>query len=441
MQVVNMVLYTAITLGVLIFIHELGHFLAAKLTGMRVDRFSIGFPPRAFGKVIGDTDYCISWVPLGGYVKIAGMVDETMDVAFAGTPPQPWEFRARPMWARMLVISAGVIMNVILAFTIFWSLQYSRGRVTIETTEIGFVADSSTAKTAGLRAGDIIRSINGAAVTSWDQIQTAIHIDNMGHDITMDVERQGSRTTISIPRSTIASPAETGEDRFGIVPAHMAAVIEGVELGMPAEASGLTAGDTLTSVDGAAVSNSQQVVSTIRRSAGKTIALQWKRGKEILSAPTTVSKEGRIGIRIGSSYTGPSKILRYSIIESFSMAVGEVVQSVYLHYFTVKNIVVGRTSFRESMGGPIKIAQFATQSAEYGLASFLWFMANLSMSLAILNILPIPALDGGHLVMLLYEKIFRREIPHKVKIIIQQAGFAILLALMAFVIYNDISGF
>jgi regulator of sigma E protease len=426
---------------VLIFIHELGHFLAAKLTGMRVDRFSIGFPPRAFGKVIGDTDYCISWVPLGGYVKIAGMVDETMDVDFANAPAQPWEFRARPMWARMLVISAGVIMNVILAFSIFWALQYSRGRVTIETTEIGYVADSSTAQLAGLQAGDVIRAINGQEVTSWDQIQTSIHIDNMGSDISMDIDRSGRRQTISIPRSTIVSPAETGEDRFGIVPAFMVAVIEGVESGMPAEKAGLAAGDTLISLDGAGVFNSQQVVRHIKGRTGSPVVMRWKRGNETLSGTTTVSNEGRIGIRIGSSYNGPTRTVHYSIVESFSRAIGEVAQSVYLHYFTVKNIVVGRTSFRESMGGPIKIAQFASQSAEYGLSSFLWFMANLSMSLAILNILPIPALDGGHLVMLLYEKIFRREIPHKIKIIIQQAGFVILLALMAFVIYNDIAGF
>jgi regulator of sigma E protease len=171
------------------------------------------------------------------------------------------------------------------------------------------------------------------------------------------------------------------------------------------------------------------------------LTAEWKRGADILTGSTTISPEGRIGVPIHGSYVGPIKNVRYTIGEAFIRGIGEVVQSIYLHYFTVKNIIVGKTPFKESLGGPIKIAKFATQSAEYGFASFIWFMAQLSMSLAILNILPIPALDGGHLIMLIYEKIFRREIPHKVKIAIQQAGFVLLLVFMAFVIYNDITNY
>ena len=154
-----MIFYTGITLGVLVFVHEFGHFIAAKLSGMRVDRFSIGFPPRAFGKKVGDTDYCISWLPLGGYVKIAGMVDESMDTDFANTEPQPWEFRAKPMWKRMVVICAGVVMNLILAVIIFWNIHYVRGKDTMETTEIGYVADSSAAQRAGILPGDHVFSM------------------------------------------------------------------------------------------------------------------------------------------------------------------------------------------------------------------------------------------------------------------------------------------
>src|SRR5690242_395748 len=160
MQVLNMFLYTGIVLGVLVFIHELGHFLAAKLTGMRVDRFSIGFPPRAFGRKIGETDYCISWIPLGGYVKIAGMVDESMDTDFADRPPEPWEFRSKPMAARMFVICAGVIMNVLLAVVIFWTIHYVRGSVIQETTGVGYVVAGSAAEKGGLLAGDSIYAVN-----------------------------------------------------------------------------------------------------------------------------------------------------------------------------------------------------------------------------------------------------------------------------------------
>src|SRR4030042_6568318 len=137
MQFLETLFYFIVTLGVLVFVHERGHVLAAKLSGMRVDRFSLGFPPRAFGKKIGDTDYCVSWLPIGGYVKIAGMIDESFDTEYLSRPPEPWEFRAKPIWQRMFVISAGVIMNLLLAELIFWGINYTQGKIVRETTEIG----------------------------------------------------------------------------------------------------------------------------------------------------------------------------------------------------------------------------------------------------------------------------------------------------------------
>jgi regulator of sigma E protease len=438
MQVLNMILYTAITLGVLIFIHELGHFLAAKLTGMRVDRFSIGFPPRAFGKKFGETDYCISWVPLGGYVKIAGMVDESMDTEFLNKEPQPWEFRARPMWARMLVLSAGVSMNVLLAVIIFWSIHYMRGTYIQETTEVGYVAEGSAFQKAGLLAGDKILSINGKTVTHWDEIQSLIYIENLGNDIALEVDRQGKEVPLSIPAKSI-SPA-TADSQPGIIIAHTVTTIDAVEPNMPAEQLGLKPGDNIIAINNSPVSY-PQVVSTIKENAGKTISLSWKRNDEKMSGTTTVTKEGRIGIRLGAKYVGPSRHIDYTLSAAFVEGVKEMGESVRLFSLTVSKIFSGKASVKESFGGPIAIAQMATQSAEIGLLTFLWFMAQISMSLAILNILPIPALDGGHLILLIYEKLFRREIPHKVKIAIQQAGFILLLAFMAFVIYNDISRF
>src|SRR5574341_1271131 len=159
MAVLNSIFYFVVTIGILVFIHELGHFLAAKFFGMRVDRFSIGFPPRAFGKKIGETDYCVSWIPIGGYVKIAGMVDESFDTQFIEQEPQPWEFRAKPIWQRMIVISAGVVMNILLAVFVFWGIIYNQGKVTRPTTEVGYVAPESPAAKAGIRVGDkILRS-------------------------------------------------------------------------------------------------------------------------------------------------------------------------------------------------------------------------------------------------------------------------------------------
>lgn len=432
-----MIFYTAITLGVLIFIHELGHFLAAKLTGMRVDRFSIGFPPRAFGKKIGDTDYCISWVPLGGYVKIAGMIDESFDTEFMSSAPQFWEFRAKPMWARMLVISAGVVMNILLAVVIFWFITYTNGKVIKETTEIGAVINDTPAEKAGFQSGDRILTINGKPVTHWEEIENSIYTENLGNSIVFDVERGNHRISLISPPQEIK---DLPEKPFGIIEAYTVPTIKAVESGMPAEKVGLQAGDVITAIDKKPMGY-PQVVSLIKQHAGIPIVVQWKRGDALLAGTTTVTKEGRIGISIEGIYTGPIKRVQYSLLGALPQGVKKSWESVYLFYLTVNKIIAGKASIKDSFGGPIAIAQLATQSAGYGLASYLGFMALLSMSLAILNILPIPALDGGHLLMLILEKVFRREIPYKVKLVIQQAGFILLLAFMAFVIYNDISRF
>ncbi|TLY30205.1 MAG: RIP metalloprotease RseP [Ignavibacteria bacterium] len=437
MQLLNMLMYTAITLGVLIFIHELGHFLAAKLTGMRVDRFSIGFPPRAFGIKIGETDYCISWIPVGGYVKIAGMIDESFDTDFLRHPPQLWEFRARPLGARMLVICAGVIMNVFLAISIFWAISFVNGKVTKETTEIGYVAEGSPAAQSGILPGDKILSINGKPVMNWEEVENLLYIENLGNDIRFDIERNGHRQSLVAPRR---SPSEASEKPFGIVEAHLGAEVKAVEPALPAQKLGLRPGDILISLDSLPVGY-PQVSSMIRERAGRTVTVRWKRGGEVLSGTTTIPTEGRIGIVIEPVYEGPTKRIHFSFFGALPEGIAKTGQSVYLFYLTISKIIAGKASIRDSFGGPIAIAQLATRSAEYGVVQFLEFMAVLSMSLAILNILPIPALDGGHLAMMLYEKAFKREIPHRVKLVIQQAGFILLLLFMAFVIYNDLSRF
>ncbi|HLF15720.1 MAG TPA: RIP metalloprotease RseP [Bacteroidota bacterium] len=438
MGALYMIFYTGVTLGLLIFVHELGHFIAAKLTGMRVDRFSIGFPPRAFGRKIGDTDYCISWLPLGGYVKIAGMVDESMDTEFVNSAPQPWEFRARPMWARILVISAGVIMNVMLAVTIFSTIHYLRGEDSMNTTEVGYVQEGSASRGAGLRGGDRFVSVNGAPVSTWEDVQQEVYIENMGRDLSLVVDRKGTPTTIEIRR-----PPSTGfsMETLGFYVGHSVSFIQTVQQGMPAESLGLRQGDTLLAIASIRIESRQQIIEILRANPGKPVEVRWKRGDATLSGTVVVNDSGKIGVGLVSVYRGPLRHTDYSGVEAIGEGAREAGETVRLFALTIRKIVVGEASVQQSFGGPIAIAQLATQSAEYGLLAFLWFMAQLSMSLAILNILPIPALDGGHLVLLVIEKAIRREIPHRVKIAVQQVGFILLLAFMAFVIYNDISRF
>ncbi len=432
------IFYFILTLGVLVLVHELGHFLAAKLFKMRVDRFSIGFPPRAFGKQIGETDYCISWIPIGGYVKIAGMIDESFDTEFLGKPPEPWEFRSKPIWQRMIVISAGVIMNILLAVLIFWAINYIQGSAVRETTTIGYVIEQSAAAKAGFQAGDRILEMNGKPVQNWDQLLSDLYIETMGSDVTVSVQHGAEQRTLFVPRSTIPEPNEAP---FGIVPDQTQIVVSTVEPGKPAEQVGLKPLDILVSMNGTPIRYTEKVREIVQGNAGKQLTIEWKRGTELMSGTTTPTADGKIGISFGAQYTGPVTRIKYTLLEALPRGLKDIVSVSGLFVQQIWQIITGKTAFSQSVGGPIKIAQMATQSAEMGVLTYLGFMALLSISLAVLNIIPFPALDGGHLFFLLYEGIFRREIPVKVKMGLQRAGFVLLLAFMAFVVYNDILHF
>jgi regulator of sigma E protease len=438
MQFLKTVLDFVVTLGVLVFVHELGHFLAAKLCGMRVDRFSIGFPPRAFGKKLGETDYCVSWLPIGGYVKIAGMVDESMDVEFLNKPPEPWEFRSKPIWQRMIVLSAGVIMNLLLALVIFWGVHYATGKTLRQTTEVGYVAGESAAARGGLREGDRILSVNDRPVAAWEQMLDAVNAGFSRGSLTLGVRRGGRDTLLLFSREILNDPSGAG---FGVVPRGTEIVVGSPEPGKPAEHLGLKAQDVLVSINGIPIRDLQKVLQLVRQNAGKEITIDWRRGSETMSGKTVPTQDGHIGIPIGESYTGPREHVDYTLLEALPAGAR------YMVYVTVSfadqmwQLVTGKVSFAQSVGGPIKIAQLASQSSDLGLLTYLSFMALLSINLAIINILPFPALDGGHLSFLVYEAVFRREVPLGVKLGLQKVGIVVLLAFMAFVVINDIIHF
>jgi regulator of sigma E protease len=454
MQFIDTVFYFVLTLGVLVFVHEFGHFIAAKLSGMRAEVFALGMGNRLFGynrvtgfsfwklpentDLQGNTDYRVAAFPIGGYVKISGMIDESFDTEFIGTSPEPWEFRAKPIWQRMIVISAGVIMNILLAVAIFWGINYAQGKIIRETTEIGFVADGSPAAMGGLRTGDRILRINGEHIEHWDHIYTTIYLETGGDDITMDVIREGHEVTLRIPRAMIPEPTETS---FGIIPANTEVMISAVEPGKPADQLGLKPLDILVSLNGTPIRYNQKVVDLVKASAGKPLVVEWKRGTELFRGTTIPSDDGRIGVSLEARYTGPMTRIHYSVLEAFPEGVRDIIKVTGLSVQQIWQMVSGKVEFSKNVGGPIKIAQMATQTAELGVVSYLGFMALLSISLAVLNILPFPALDGGHLVFLIYEGIFRREIPVKIKMGLQKAGIVLLLTFMAFVVYNDIVNF
>jgi regulator of sigma E protease len=453
MEILSSIFYFVIIFGVLVLVHEFGHFITAKLCKMRAEVFAIGMGNRLFGwnkktnfsfgslpndLDLGDyTDYRVAMFPIGGYVKIAGMIDESMDTEFLAHEPQPWEFRAKPKWQRAIVMSAGVIMNVILAICIFWGIIYFNGKMVRPITEIGYVAENSAAAHAGLHVGDKIVAINNHAMKQWDDIESLIYTESATQDMVFQVQRNDSIKLLTVRSATIP---DLTQERFGILPAGLLSVVQSVEKGKPAEHIGLLPNDTILAVNGIAVS-SGSLPEAVKANAGKEILLSWKRGNRQMETKVTPTKEGRIGISLSVAYYGPILHENYTIIEALPAGIHEVVFASKLFLTNIYQIIVGKASFTNSIGGPVKIAQMANQSAESGIAPFLGFLALLSITLALINILPFPALDGGHLAFLAYEAVFKREVPNKVRIVVQQIGFFILLAFMVFVLYNDVIHF
>ncbi len=445
------IFYFVITIGILVFIHEFGHFIAAKISGMQTDVFAIGFGKRLFGwnkvngftfgalpkdfDLKGFTDYRVSLLPLGGYVKIAGMIDESFDTEFASEEPQPYEFRAKPTYKKLFVLTAGVLMNLLLTVVIFWGNNYFRGDQVILTNTIGVITPQTTAYELGFRTGDKIIKINGESVNNWNEITEMLYRKNPGQNASIEILRNDNKKEILVPRNFLEG---NSKKRLFLPYNHTMPFIAGVIKNSPAEESGLKEGDKILSINNTKVNTSSDVVKIISSNKEKDIPVVFLRGNDTLKITINPGIEGKIGIRIADVYVGPTKFITYGFFESLVKSFQDILRYTELTFLMLKNVITGKVAFGQVFGGPIKIAQFAAKSADSGLFSFLFFLAMLSLSLAIINILPFPGLDGGHFVIVSIEGILRRELPIKVKIAIQNTGVIILLLLMAFIIYSDL---
>lgn len=446
------VLYFIITIGILVFVHELGHFLAARICKMRTDAFAIGFGQRLFGwnqingftfgnlnkdlDLQGHTDYKLCLLPLGGYVKIAGMVDESFDTKFASKEPEPYEFRAKPTYQKLFVITAGVMMNLTLAILIFWGVNYYQPKTIWQTTKIGHVADSTLAYEAGFRSYDKILTINDTPISDWESLLNNLLINNMGSDLNVKVIRDSKEYTFLASKDILAKAAQ--ETSFFSI-GDLNPTINSVLPESPAEKAGLDSGDVVIAISGTNIYTTAQAISIISSNINTDLNFSLLRGSDTVNTIVNPGKEGKVGIYISDVYSGDVDFENYGLGESLVKSVSNIGGYTALTFKMLGNVIQGDIAFESSFGGPVKIAKFASQSADAGFIPFLMFLALLSLSLAILNILPFPVLDGGHMVIILIEGIIRREIPIKIKLAIQNFGFVILLMLMAYVIYTDIT--
>lgn len=447
----NYIIYFLITIAILVFVHEFGHFIAAKISKMRVDVFAIGFGKRLFGwnklngfsfgdlpedfDGQGNTDYRVCLLPFGGYVKIAGMVDESFDVKFADKAPEPYEFRSRPTHQKLFVITAGVVMNLLLAYFVFAGINYFQEKQLAKTTTIGYVAPGSPAYKAGFENNDKILSVDGKPVTYWEDAESKIYIDNIVRDLNIKVARDGKEVNLNVPRKTFSQDLSKGRP---LLPAGFKVSIDSIIKGLPAEKAGIKKGDVLLSLNNEPIASHSQTTFIISENKVKTIPLKVLRNKDTLGLSVTPSNDGKIGVMLNEQFTGPVEYRAMGLGEAMWTGVTDIGRITSMTFTMLSNVIRGKVEFSSAFAGPVKIAKFAAKSADTGIVSYIFFLGLLSLSLAILNILPFPVLDGGHFVIILIEGIMRREIPVKVKLAIQNVGFVILLIFMAFAIYNDI---
>lgn len=443
------ILSLIIVLGVLVFVHELGHFLAAKWAGIRVFRFSVGMgaPIKRLTWTRNGTEYTVSWLPLGGYVKMASQEEMAGDVLEGGAPagevPYQDTFEAKPVWKRMVVILAGVTFNVLFAWALFSAMFYKNGRPVNPTTTVGGLIDTlitpDASALATLRAGDRIVSVNRRPVASWEEVTEQIQ-HAPGDTVVLEFANRAP-VVLPIHQDALEQRVKAG---LAILP-ELPPVVGRVLPDRPAYAAGLKAGDTILVLDGEPVGQWYDMVRAVEGRAGTPIVLTVGRAGERLEIRVTPRAEevrlpggearsvGRIGVYPkGTDARYEPLSLGQAVSAGGAMTVGTstfVVRS-------VRGMLTGRISTRE-VGGPIAIGQSAAESARAGLDAFLMFMGLISVNLAVINLLPIPVLDGGQFLFLLGEAVLRRPLPLKLRQRLTAVGLLLLGLLMVLAFGND----
>lgn len=433
-----MVAQLLLSISILVAVHEMGHLLAAKYFGMRVEQFSIGFPPKIWSFTKGGTEYAISAIPLGGYVKISGMIDESLDTEAMKQEPQPWEFRSKPAWQRLIVMLGGIIVNVIVGILIFIGVTYTFGDTYVLKDEInkngGFYV-GPIGEEIGLKTGDKIVKVNGEEFTYFQDLVKPETLLSDGAYYT--VERDGQTLDVQLPGNFIQK-FNRKEGLRNFLWFRFPPLVDEVSPGTVAEKVGIQKGDVITSLNGQPVEYHDQVGPLVQATKD-SIFITVARGAQTLSFKESFKDQSSIGFYAAMPTEFLNKAerkIQYGLFESIPMGTERAFTTLVVQVKAFGKVISGSLSARESLSGPIGIAK--AYGSTWNWERFWSLTGVLSLVLAFMNLLPIPALDGGHVMFLSYEMISRRKPSDKFLETSQKVGMVFLLTLMVLIFANDI---
>jgi len=435
MEIVIKIVQLLLSLSILVIFHEFGHFIAAKIFKTRVEKFYLFFNPwfSLFKFRRGETEYGMGWLPLGGYVKIAGMIDESLDREQLKQEPQQWEFRSKPAWQRLIIMIGGVTVNVLLAFAIYIGILAMWGEQYLPTSEVnkyGVVADS-LAQEMGIRNGDKILAVEGDTIEDFNKIPIALILDEAK---TITVERNGQVMNIDVPEGILGKLVKHKDPNF--LSPRFPFTVDGFGESSPAKDAGIQLNDKIIAVNEAPTAYFDEFSAAVKNHRGETVAVSVLRGIDTIACNVPVSAEGTIGI-----FTNPSKLFtfsqkNYNIFEAIPAGFVKTIDGIGNYLKQLRLLFSPEVKAYESVGGFITIGSIFP--ATWDWPAFWRLTAFLSIMLAILNLLPIPALDGGHVMFLVYEMISGRKPSDKFMEYAQIAGMIILLGILVFANGNDI---
>jgi regulator of sigma E protease len=420
-----------VLLGLIIFVHELGHFAMAKWRGVKVLCFSLGFGPPLVTVRRGDTEYRLSWIPLGGYVQMAGDTpgeDGTM-------PGGPEEFLSHPWYGRVLIAVAGPAANLVTAFLVMCSIGLVGVTMPDYPSLLGAMPDTSVAFRSGLRAGDRIVEVNGEQVRTWHEVEVVLSKDPSDHPVRLSIERDSTRFALHV------EPAQRRPLLSSLSGPSSPPIVGAVMIGMPAYKAGLKEGDLITAVNGRPIQTFDQLPQTIQGEADREVALTIVRAGRTLTIHVTPinadggkAGSGRIGIEAKRQGVYVERLSLGTSLASGFFATGALISSVYSGmWLTVTRLAY----YREYLGGPMFIVQAASEQARRGLDSYLQFLAMINIAVMAFNLLPIPVLDGGHILLALVQAVRGRAISARGYQRFQKVGLVVVVTLFVFILVND----